>query len=92
MGLREGNLIMSIIAWIILGLIAGFIASKIVNRQGSGFILDIVLGIVGAVVGGWLFSALGGVGVTGFNLWSIVVAIIGAIVVLVIAHAIRGAA
>ena len=83
---------MSIIAWIVLGLIAGFIASKIVNRQGAGFILDIVLGIVGAVVGGWLFSALGGVGITGFNLWSIVVAIIGAIVVLVIAHAIRGAA
>ena len=83
---------MSIIAWIVLGLIAGFIASKIVNKQGEGFILDIVLGIVGAVVGGWLFSALGGVGITGFNLWSIVVAIIGAIVVLVIAHAIRGAA
>ena len=67
-------------------------SGEIVNRQGSGFILDIVLGIVGAVVGGWLFSALGGVGITGFNLWSIVVAIIGAIVVLVIAHAIRGAA
>ena len=83
---------MSIIGWIILGLISGFIASKIVNKSGEGFFLDIVLGIVGAVVGGWLFSALGGVGVTGFNLWSIVVAIIGAIVVLVIAHAIRGAA
>jgi len=83
---------MSIIAWIILGLIAGFIASKIVNKQGEGFILDIVLGIVGAVVGGWLFSAFGGVGVTGFNLWSILVAIVGAIVVLVIYHAIRRAA
>jgi uncharacterized membrane protein YeaQ/YmgE (transglycosylase-associated protein family) len=83
---------MSIIAWIVLGLIAGFIASKIVNKQGEGFILDIVLGIVGAVVGGWLFSAFGGVGVTGFNLWSILVAIVGAIVVLVIYHAIRRAA
>ena len=83
---------MSIIAWIVLGLIAGFIASKIVNKQGEGFILDIVLGIVGAMVGGWLFSAFGGVGVTGFNLWSILVAIVGAIVVLVIYHAIRRAA
>jgi len=83
---------MSIIAWIVLGLIAGFIASKIVNKQGEGFILDIVLGVVGAVVGGWLFSALGGVGITGFNLWSILVAIIGAIVVLLIYHAIRRAA
>jgi len=83
---------MSIIAWIVLGLIAGFIASKIVNKQGEGFILDIVLGIVGAVVGGWLFTAFGAVGVTGFNLWSILVAVIGAIVVLVIYHAIRRAA
>lgn len=83
---------MSIIAWIVLGLIAGFIASKIVNKQGEGFILDIVLGIVGAVVGGWLFSTFGGVGVTGFNLWSILVAIVGAIVVLLIYHAIRRAA
>src|SRR5882724_7013603 len=85
----KGNKIMSVIAWIVLGLIAGFIASKIVNKQGEGFILDIVLGIVGAVVGGWLFTQFGAVGVTGFNLWSILVAVIGAIVVLVIYHAIR---
>ena len=83
---------MSIIAWIVLGLIAGFIASKIVNKQGEGFILDIVLGIVGAVVGGWLFTQFGAAGVTGFNLWSVLVAVIGAIVVLVIYHAIRRAA
>ena len=83
---------MSIIAWIVLGLIAGFIASKIVNKQGEGFILDIVLGVVGAVVGGWLFTAFGSVGVTGFNLWSVIVAVIGAIVVLVVYHAIRRAA
>lgn len=81
---------MSIIGWIVLGLLAGFIASKIVNREGEGFILDIVLGIVGAVVGGWLFSAFGAVGVTGFNIYSMVVAIIGAIVVLFIYHAIFG--
>ena len=79
---------MSIIAWLILGLIAGFIASKIVNKSGQGVILDIVLGIVGALVGGFLFSALGVGGVTGLNLYSMVVAIIGAIIVLLIYHAI----
>jgi len=78
----------SIIAWLILGLIAGFIASKIVNKSGQGVILDIVLGIVGALVGGFLFSALGVGGVTGLNLYSMVVAIIGAIIVLLIYHAI----
>ena len=78
---------MSIIGWLVLGLIAGFIASKIVNRSGEGFILDIVLGIVGAFVGGFLFSALGRSGVTGFNLWSMFVAVVGAIVVLVLYHA-----
>ena len=78
---------MSIIAWIILGLIAGFIASKIVNKTGEGLVLDIVLGIVGAVVGGWLFTFFGASPVTGLNLYSIVVAVIGAIVVLVIYHA-----
>ena len=80
---------MSIIGWIILGLIAGFIASKIVNREGEGFFLDIILGIVGALVGGWLFEFFGKTGVTGFNLYSMFVAIIGAIVVLVVYHAVR---
>ena len=81
---------MSIIGWIILGLIAGFIASKIVNKAGQGFFLDIVLGIVGAIVGGFIFSAVGASGVTGFNLWSMIVAIIGAVIVLVIYHAVAG--
>lgn len=80
---------MSVIAWIILGLIAGFIASKIVNRHGEGILLDIVLGIVGAVIGGWIMAALGGQGVTGFNLYSMLVAIGGAVVLLVIVHAVR---
>jgi uncharacterized membrane protein YeaQ/YmgE (transglycosylase-associated protein family) len=80
---------MSIIGWVVLGLIAGFIASKIVNREGSGIILDIVLGVVGALVGGWLFELVGKAGVTGFNLYSMLVAIVGAIVVLVVYHAIR---
>ena len=81
---------MSILGWLILGLIAGFIASKIVNRAGAGVLLDIVLGIVGAIVGGFVFSALGGVGVTGFNLYSMLVAIIGAIIVLLLYHAVAG--
>ena len=78
---------MGILAWIILGLIAGFIASRIVHNEGAGCALDIVLGIVGAFDGGIIFSALGGVGVTGFNLWSLFVAIIGAVVILVLYHA-----
>jgi uncharacterized membrane protein YeaQ/YmgE (transglycosylase-associated protein family) len=78
---------MSFIAWIVLGLIAGFIASKLVNKAGEGLILDIVLGIVGAVVGGYLFQTFGMVGITGLNLYSILVSVIGAVVVLFIYHA-----
>ncbi len=81
---------MSVIGWILLGLISGFIASKVVNKSGEGFILDVVLGIVGAVVGGFLFNMIGAVGVTGFNIWSMFVAVVGAIVVLASYHAIRG--
>lgn len=83
---------MSILAWIILGLIAGFIASKLVNKTGEGIVLDIVLGVVGAVVGGWVFNFFGKQGVSGLNLYSFVVAIIGAVLVLVVYHAIRGGA
>jgi uncharacterized membrane protein YeaQ/YmgE (transglycosylase-associated protein family) len=82
---------MSIIGWIVLGLIAGFIASRIVNHAGEGLFLDIVLGIVGAVVGGFIFSAFGAAGITGFNLYSMIVAIAGAIIVLWLYHAIAGA-
>ena len=81
---------MSILAWLVLGLIAGFIASKIVNHTGAGVLLDIVLGIVGAMVGGWLFASLGGTPITGFNLYSMFVAVVGAVVVLVIYHALFG--
>jgi uncharacterized membrane protein YeaQ/YmgE (transglycosylase-associated protein family) len=81
---------MSIIVWLILGLIAGFIASKIVNKSGEGLVLDIVLGIIGAVVGGFLFSLIGAEPVTGFNIYSIFVAVIGAVVVLIVYHAIKG--
>ena len=81
---------MSIFGWIILGLVAGFIASKIVNAQGQGLMLDIGLGVVGAIVGGFLFSLLGAEGISGFNLYSMIVAIVGSIVVLWIYHAIAG--
>jgi uncharacterized membrane protein YeaQ/YmgE (transglycosylase-associated protein family) len=81
---------MSVLGWILLGLIAGFIGSKIVNREGQGVLLDIVLGIIGAVVGGFLFTAVGATGITGFNLYRMFVAIVGAIVVLWGYHAISG--
>jgi uncharacterized membrane protein YeaQ/YmgE (transglycosylase-associated protein family) len=81
---------MSVIGWIILGLIAGFVGSKIVNRTGQGILVDIVLGTVGAIVGGFIFSAVGSAGVTGLNLWSMFVAVVGAVVVLLIYHAVSG--
>ena len=83
---------MSLIAWIVLGIIAGFLGSKIVNRTGEGLGRDLILGIVGAIVGGWIFSLFGQGGVTGLNLYSLVVAVVGAIVVLVAYHTIVRAA
>ncbi len=76
----------SIISWIILGLVAGFIGSKIVNKTGEGVVLDIVLGVIGAVVGGFLFNTFGASGVTGLNLYSLLVAVVGAVVVLFLYH------
>lgn len=81
---------MSILAWVILGLVAGFIASKLVNRNGGGLVLDLVLGIVGAVVGGFVFNQFGSSGVSGFNLYSLLVATIGAVIVLAIYHMLTG--
>jgi uncharacterized membrane protein YeaQ/YmgE (transglycosylase-associated protein family) len=81
---------MSILSWVLLGLIAGFIGSKIVNSEGQGFWLDIVLGIVGAIVGGFLFSVFGATGITGFNIYSLIVAIIGSVVVLWLYHLLVG--
>jgi uncharacterized membrane protein YeaQ/YmgE (transglycosylase-associated protein family) len=78
---------MSFIAWIVLGLVSGFIASKIVNHTGSGILVDVILGVVGAVVGGFLFNMFGAHGVSGFNLWSVLVAVVGAVVVLAVYHA-----
>jgi uncharacterized membrane protein YeaQ/YmgE (transglycosylase-associated protein family) len=81
---------MSIIGWIILGLIAGFVGAKIVDREGQGFWLDIALGIIGALVGGFLFSLFGASGVTGLNIYRMIVAIIGSVVVLLIYNALMG--
>jgi uncharacterized membrane protein YeaQ/YmgE (transglycosylase-associated protein family) len=78
---------MSFLAWIILGLVAGFIGSKLVNKSGEGIFIDIILGIVGAVLGGWVFGLFGAAGVTGFNLYSLLVAVIGSVLFLVIYHA-----
>jgi uncharacterized membrane protein YeaQ/YmgE (transglycosylase-associated protein family) len=79
------------ISWIILGLVAGWVASKIVGGSGQGFFLDIALGIVGALVGGFLWDRIiGGPGITGFNFGSIIVAIIGSIIVLWVYHWLEG--
>jgi uncharacterized membrane protein YeaQ/YmgE (transglycosylase-associated protein family) len=80
---------MSFLAWMVLGLIAGFIGSKIVNRRGEGILLDILLGVVGAFVGGWLFHIFGAPGVRGLNLYSLLVAVVGSVVFLVLYHALR---
>ena len=77
---------MGLLSWLILGLIAGFVASKLINKTGEGLVMDIVLGVVGAFVGGFIFNQLGHTGVTGLNLYSMFVAVIGAIVVLLIYH------
>jgi uncharacterized membrane protein YeaQ/YmgE (transglycosylase-associated protein family) len=83
-------MLMGIISWIILGLLAGFVASKVVTGRSQGVALDIVFGIVGALIGGWLFNALRAVSATRFNFWSLFVAVIGAVVLLVIWYAVRG--
>ena len=77
---------MSLLGWIIFGAIAGFLANKLVGVEDRGCFMNIVLGIAGGVVGGLLFSLLGGTGVTGFNIYSLVVAVIGAVIVLWIAR------
>jgi uncharacterized membrane protein YeaQ/YmgE (transglycosylase-associated protein family) len=85
---RQQGAAMSFVAWIVLGLVAGFIGSKLVNRSGEGLIRDVLLGVVGAFIGGYLFSLFGASGVTGLNLYSLLVAVVGAVVFLVVYHAI----
>jgi uncharacterized membrane protein YeaQ/YmgE (transglycosylase-associated protein family) len=81
---------MGIIAWIVLGLIAGWLAGQFMKGGGYGLVGDIVLGIIGAVVGGFLASTLLGLDVTGFNIMSILIAFVGACIVIGIARAVAG--
>jgi uncharacterized membrane protein YeaQ/YmgE (transglycosylase-associated protein family) len=81
---------MPILAWVVVGIIGGFIGSMVVNTRGQGLLGDLFLGVIGAVVGGWAFNRFGHSGVTGVNLYSILVSAAGAIVVLVLYHALRG--
>jgi uncharacterized membrane protein YeaQ/YmgE (transglycosylase-associated protein family) len=82
---------MGIIAWIALGLIAGFLGSKIVNKRGEGLVRDILLGILGAIIGGRIAGHFGFGGVSGLNIQSLIIAVIGSVVVLLVYHAIRRA-
>ena len=79
---------MSLLAWVVLGLVAGFIGSKLIHKRGEGLILDIILGIVGAIAGGFVFNALGAPGVSGLNLYSLFVAVVGSVLLLVLYHAV----
>jgi uncharacterized membrane protein YeaQ/YmgE (transglycosylase-associated protein family) len=85
---RQQGSAMSFVAWIVLGLVAGFIGSKLVNHTGEGLIRDVLLGVVGAFIGGYLFTLFGASGVTGLNLYSLLVAVVGAVVFLIVYHAI----
>jgi uncharacterized membrane protein YeaQ/YmgE (transglycosylase-associated protein family) len=85
---RQESSAMSFISWIVLGLVAGFIGSKLVNKTGEGLIRDVLLGVVGAIIGGYLFNLFGASGVTGPNLYSVLVAVVGAVVFLVVYHTI----
>lgn len=85
---RQESSAMSFLAWIVLGLVAGFIGSKLVNKTGEGIFRDVLLGIVGAIIGGYLFNLFGATGVTGLNLYSLLVAVVGAVVFLIVYHAI----
>ena len=79
---------MDLLAFLVLGLVAGFIGSKLVNKSGSGLLMDIIVGVIGSFVGGWVFNKLGYAGVSGLNLYSLLVAVIGAVLLLLIWRAI----
>ena len=85
---RQQTATMSFVAWIVLGLVAGFIGSKLVNKTGDGLVRDVLLGVVGAIIGGYLFNLFGASGVTGLNLYSLLVAVVGAVVFLIVYHAV----
>ena len=82
---------MNILIWIIFGGLAGWIASIIMSKNAQmGLIANVIVGVVGAFLGGFLMSLVGATGVTGFNVWSFIVAVIGAVVLLLIINLIRG--
>lgn len=80
---------MGLISWIIVGAVAGWLAGLIMKGSGSGFLMNVVIGIVGALIGGFVMSLFGSVGVTGFNLWSLLVSVIGAVILLAIVNLFR---
>jgi uncharacterized membrane protein YeaQ/YmgE (transglycosylase-associated protein family) len=84
---RQQDSAVAFVAWIILGLVVGFIGSKILNKTGRGLVRDVLLGIVGAIVGGFLSNLLGKPGVTGLDLYSLFVAVVGAVVFMIVYHA-----
>ncbi|MDP1814551.1 MAG: GlsB/YeaQ/YmgE family stress response membrane protein [Leadbetterella sp.] len=79
---------MSILIWVIFGALVGWMASMVMGSSG-GLVWDIIIGIVGAVLGGWIMSFIGGSGVTGFNLYSFLVALLGAVILIAIVRAVR---
>ncbi|HOF87630.1 MAG TPA: GlsB/YeaQ/YmgE family stress response membrane protein [Armatimonadota bacterium] len=83
---------MNILLWIILGGIAGWLASMVMGTNArQGCLADVLIGIAGALLGGFFFNLLGGAGITGFNLWSLFVAVLGAVILIALLRAFRGA-
>ncbi len=82
--------LMSILAWLLLGLVAGFLASVVMKGGGYGIVGDIIVGIIGAFIGGFVFSLLGGSGATGFNIWSVFVAFVGACILIALLRLLSG--
>lgn len=80
---------MSLLAWIVVGLIAGLLASWAVPGTNTSWLVDMLVGMAGAIVGGWLFAAFGAGGASGINIWSIFVAFVGAVILLYVIRAIQ---
>lgn len=80
-------MVMVVTSWVVLGLVTGFVAGRLLNRHGEVLPVDLLLGLVGAVIGGCVFRAVGGAGVTGFTMWSFLVAAVGSVVILVASRA-----
>jgi len=83
-------ILLGICCWVVLGLLAGFVASKVITGHSQGLALDIVVGVVGALIGGWFLLHIGTAWLRGIYLWSLLAAVVGAVVLLVIWHAVRG--